>query len=137
MKVIDATDLILGRMCTRVAKMALNGEDVQVINCEKAVIIGKKSEIFNRFIRFTEMGVPAKGPFIHRGSDRIVRRTVRGMLPYKLPRGAEAFKRIMCYIGNPDNVEGAESIEDADIKKTNNIKFVTIKQVSEKLGFKY
>ena len=40
--VIDANELILGRLATQVAKKLLLGVEVQIINCEKAVISGTK-----------------------------------------------------------------------------------------------
>ena len=42
MIVIDASGHILGRLSTNVAKRILNGEDVIVVNAEKAIIIGPK-----------------------------------------------------------------------------------------------
>lgn len=137
--IIDAKDLILGRLATKAAKAALNGEEVNIVNCEKAVIVGKKEEIFARYLRKQDMGVPRKGPFLHRGADRIVRRTIRGMLPYKKEHGKEAFHKIMCFIEVPKEFEGKalKTFDDININNTSNLKFVTIKQVSEKVGFKY
>ena len=36
--IIDAKNLVLGRMATVVAKEALLGEKIDIINCEKAVV---------------------------------------------------------------------------------------------------
>ena len=39
---MNAEGLILGRMCSKVAKRLLNGEEVIILNAEKAVFSGKK-----------------------------------------------------------------------------------------------
>lgn len=137
--IIDAKDLVLGRFATIAAKAALNGEEVQIINCEQAIIVGKKENVFAKYKRKQDMGVPSKGPFLHRGADRIVRRTIRGMLPYKTERGKQAFHNVMCYVGVPFELEGKETktFDEINIKNSSNLKFVTVKEVSVKMGFKY
>jgi large subunit ribosomal protein L13 len=52
--VIDATDLILGRMASTVAKLVLKGERVIIINAEKALISGNKKNIVEKNTRFPE-----------------------------------------------------------------------------------
>ena len=44
--IIDAKDLIAGRMGAFVAKQLLLGETVDIVNAEKAVISGKKNVVF-------------------------------------------------------------------------------------------
>ena len=46
--IIDADGAILGRMCTNVAKRLLNGEEIAIVNSERAIITGKKFSIKNR-----------------------------------------------------------------------------------------
>ncbi len=136
--IIDATNLVLGRLATKAAKAALLGEQVTVINCEKAVISGKKETVFKRYKQKQDMGIPAKGPFILRMPDRFVRRIIRGMLPYKQPRGAEAFKRITCFLGVPKEQEGKATsvLAEANSRKLPTGKFVTVKEVCTFLGAK-
>ena len=38
--IIDATDLVLGRMANQVAKRLLQGEEIQIVNAEKAIVSG-------------------------------------------------------------------------------------------------
>ena len=42
--VINAEKHILGRMSTNVAKRILNGEDVIIVNAEKAIITGNRDD---------------------------------------------------------------------------------------------
>lgn len=139
MVVIDATNLILGRLASYAAKQALLGEQVSVINCESAVMTGDKKKILARFIRFRQMGWPTSGPFIHRYPDRIVKRTIRGMLPYKMGRGRDAFKRVRCYLGVPEKLqkESSVTVDTANISKIPNLKYVDLKTISQRLGAKF
>lgn len=69
--------------------------------------------------------------------DRFVRRTIRGMLPYKQPKGVAAFKKIRCFMGVPDKFKDIPSNEK--IKGTTqlpNFKFITIGELCKSLGGK-
>lgn len=136
--IIDAKNMILGRLATVVAKKALEGNSVFVINCEQAIISGDKKKILINQKRRFDMGSHAKGPFIPKSSDRFVKRTIRGMLPYKKPRGAEAFSRIRCYVGIPQDLQGKEAIilKKADFSKLPTLKYLTIEKICKFLGGK-
>lgn len=136
--IINAENLVVGRIATISAKKALNGEKIDIVNCEKAILTGSRANIFAKYRRKISLGVPLKGPYFPRRADMMVRRIIRGMLPYKNERGRNAFKRIMCYIGVPDKLKDQkmETIEDANVKKLTNLKYVTIKEVSEHIGAK-
>ncbi|MFT4311519.1 MAG: 50S ribosomal protein L13 [Candidatus Woesearchaeota archaeon] len=135
--IINAQDMIVGRLGTVVAKKALQGEEVSIVNAEKAVITGKKDQILARFKQKRQLGAPLIGPHFPKTSERILKRMIRGMLPYKKPRGREAFERIKCYKGIPKQFEGKkmETIEGAHVDKTN-ARYITIQEVSKQLGAK-
>jgi len=139
MKIIDAKDLIVGRMANQVAKLALAGEKVNIINCEKAVITGTRKNILAKIKHKRDIGDPYKGPFFPRMPDRLVRRMIRGMLPWKKARGREAFKRVMCYIGVPEKFanEKIETIEAADYSRLKTAKYLRVKDISIMLGAKW
>lgn len=136
--IIDATNSIVGRIATLAAKQALLGEEIIVVNCEKAYITGRKKYITDDYLRKRKQGTWATGPFYHRQPDRLVRRIIRGMLPYKQEKGKSAFKRIMCYMGVPEEFKNQEMliIEKALISKVPNLKYVSIKEISQLLGAK-
>ena len=46
MEIIDATDTLLGRMSSYVAKKLLQGEEIIIVNAEKCAISGNKVTIF-------------------------------------------------------------------------------------------
>ena len=138
MVVIDGSDLVLGRLATAVAKKALLGETIDVVNCEKSIITGNRKTILKKYTKRRQRGIPTKGPFFPRRADMIVRRTIRGMLPYKTTRGREAFKRVRCHIGVPKELENskAETIGGAHMSKLTSLKHVRVKDLSESLGVK-
>ena len=131
--IIDATGSTLGRLSTKTAKRLLNGEEIAVINSEKAIISGKKRMIKEKYMQKREVGTYRKGPFFPRMPDMIVKRTIRGMIPYQTPHGRTAFKRLKCYIGIPKEFEGKkfEKIEEAE---KHPIDFITVEELSRSLG---
>lgn len=145
--IINAEGQILGRLCTFVAKKALLGEEVIVVNAEKAVISGNKEVIFRKELeklKIRNLGNPRKGPFHQKRPDKFVRRSIRGMLPWRKSRGREAFKRVMVYIGIPE--EEIKKRHDIDIKKTKiedlngmkkDIKGTTVGEVCRFIGGKF
>jgi large subunit ribosomal protein L13 len=68
-----------------------------------------------------------------------MKRTIRGMLPYKRPRGVEAFKNIKAYVGIPVEFAGKdmEVPEEVHINRLNNPNYVTLGAVSTFLGAKF
>ena len=128
MIVIDASNLILGRMATFVAKQALLGQEVKVINVEKAIVSGRKKFTISDTQNDANRGTPAKGPFIPKMADRYVRRSIRGMLPYKQPKGAEAYKRVLCYVGVPEELKDKETmtVAGANVEKLPTLNYIAI-----------
>ncbi len=136
--IIDAKEMIVGRIGTVAAKKALLGEKIDIINCESAVITGSRDYLVGEWKRRSDQGTYQRGPFIARMPDRFVRRIIRGMLPYKQTKGKTAFGNIMCYNGVPKEFAGKETlkIEDAHISKMNNKKYMTVGEICKKLGQK-
>lgn len=134
--IIDATNLKVGRFATIAAKAALKGEDVVIVNCEKAILTGRKREVIDKFKQRRARGGPHWGPFFPRMPDRLVRRMIRGMLPTETERGREAFARVMCHIGNPNGVD-AKTIADADISTSQTLKYITVGELCQELGGRY
>ena len=133
--IIDATDTILGRLASYSAKKALAGEEIIIINAEKAIVSGRKTDILRRYKFKRDVGDSIKGPFNSRMPDRMVRRTIRGMLPRKTHRGKEAFKNIKVHIGTPKDITGKpERIEKHNKSALNNPKYITVAEISKWLG---
>ena len=133
--VIDASGATIGRLGTNVAKRLINGEEIAIINSEKAIISGKKSSIKERYKQKREVGTYRKGPFFPRMPDQILKRTIRGMIPYQSPHGRSSFKRLKCYIGVPKEFE-KEKIEVIKDAKKQPVDFMTVQELSRFLGAK-
>ena len=117
--VVNGEGLILGRMCSKVAKRLLNGEQIIVVNAEKIVISGKRKSKVAEAHKFLEVGAPERGPFHSRRPDRIVCKTVRGMVPWRQPKGKNAYKRLKVFLGVPQELKDQkmETIEQANAAK--------------------
>lgn len=134
--IIDADGLILGRMATSVAKRILNGEEIVVINAEKAILSGKKRSKLKDAVEFLSVGQYRRGPFHYRRPDKIVRKSVRGMLPFKQPKGKQAYKRLKVYMGVPSNLKDLkmETLPNAQAKKLT-CPYFTVGEFSKEIGW--
>ena len=131
MIIIDGKNAVLGRLASYAAKESLKGEEIIVLNCLDIIITGNKEDIKKEFQeKRSRVGSIQKGPKHSMVSEKIVKRTIRGMLPnYREGRGREAFKRIKCYSGIPKEFQNKESIKLNEKKKikANKIKEFAIK----------
>jgi len=134
--IIDAKGLVLGRMSSIVAKRLLNGETIIVLNAEKAAISGKRLQIVHEAKSFLEVGHPRKGPYHYRRPDRIVRKTIRGMLPRKKPKGIQALKRLRVYLGAPIEFENKrfQTIFEASADKLKS-PYITVGELAKEIGW--
>ena len=134
--IIDADMLILGRMASKIAKRLLNGEEIIIVNAEKAVISGRKKTKVNEARTFLEVGGVSRGPFHYRRPDRIVRKAVKGMLPIRQPKGKNAYKRLKAFIGIPDEFkkQNVETVEEAQAKKLT-CSYFTVGQLAREIGW--
>lgn len=133
--IIDAKDTILGRLASFTAKKLLNGEKVIIINAQEIVISGRKEDILKKYKERRDKGDIVKGPFFPRTSDRIVRRSIRGMLPWHKAKGRNAFKNLRVYSNTPKNLKGSvESLKEYHVSNLKDIKFIRIKEISKWLG---
>jgi large subunit ribosomal protein L13 len=134
--VIDAEDCIAGRLASYVAKRLLKGEEIVIVNAEKSVVSGNPKAIQEFFFSKIKKGDPYHGPFYPKQPDRILRRIVRGMLPFHKAKGREAYERLKVFVSVPKDFEGRNF---EVIEKTRNkleCKFITLKEISEKFGVK-
>ncbi len=137
-EVIDGEGLILGRLASGVAKRLLNEPETEIVivNAERVVISGTKEHVIADYKTKHDRGSKEQGPFYPRMPDRIVKRTIRGMLPYKQGKGRAAFSRVKVFLGVPEVFEADErqTMESASAARLSR-KYVTVGEVSEKLGW--
>ncbi|MDD3791594.1 MAG: 50S ribosomal protein L13 [Candidatus Bathyarchaeota archaeon] len=134
---VNAEDQIIGRMCSKVAKLLLNGEEVVILNAEKAVFSGKKKNKISEAKEFLDVGAPERGPFHYRRPDRYLRKTVRGMVPFKQPKGKSAYKRLKVFMGIPEEYKNKNmiSFDDAQVANLKGPHF-TLAELAKEIGWR-
>jgi large subunit ribosomal protein L13 len=134
--VVNGEGLILGRMCSNVAKRLLKGEQIVIVNAEKVIISGKKKSKVAEAKQFLEVGAPDRGPFHSRRPDRIVRKTVRGMVPWKQPKGKVAYKRLKVFMGIPEELKD-QKLETDKYAQSSKLKgpHFTLGQLAVEIGW--
>ena len=135
--IVNADGLILGRMASIVAKSLLDGNKVIILNAEKAIISGKKKSKVAEAKEFLEVGAPKKGPFHYRRPDRILKKTVKGMLPHRQPKGKSAYKRLRVFLGIPREFENIQMITLKEAKATKlRGPYLTLGELAKEIGWK-
>jgi len=120
--VVDADGLVLGRLCTEVARLLRGkhkpiytpnvdtGDHVIIINADKVVMTAGKAE---RTFKYHHTGYPGgikSESYAHlhaRKPAEAVRKSVKGMLP-KGPLGRQQLTKLKVYAG-PDHPHGAQA----------------------------
>jgi large subunit ribosomal protein L13 len=119
--VIDATDIVLGRLATHVATLLRGkhkptyaphmdtGDFVVIVNAEKIAVSGNKRT--DKFV-YRHSGYPgglrarSVGEMIEKHPDRLIEKAVKGMLP-KNRLGRAMGKKLKVYAG-PSHPHGAQ-----------------------------
>ncbi len=137
--VVDATDHIAGRLSSHVAKLLIKGNRVSIVNCDKIMISGTRSNIISEYREFLEINSInhwKHGPKHPRRPDTIMKKMIRGMLPKEKPSGKEAHKRLRTYIGSPKEVKSLKKIkfEKAMIRKSSS-NYTTMADLGRTVGW--
>ena len=130
--VVDATDQVLGRMCTKVAKLLRGkhkaeftphvdcGDNVIIVNADKIIITGKKMTD-RTYLSYTGYpgGQRATNPATilakPNGADKLLRRVVKGMLP-KNKLADQLLGNLYIY-GGAEHQQQAQSPKAIDINQ--------------------
>lgn len=126
--VVDATDVVLGRLASQVAMLLRGkhkpvfaphvdaGDFVVVVNADKVAITGKKLE---QKRAYRHSGYPGGirsigyGDLMAKHPERVVEKAVKGMLP-KNSLGRKMFRKLKVYAG-PEHPHKAQRPEPYDI----------------------
>ena len=130
--IVDGKNAVLGRLAVGTAKKLMSGEEVQIFNAEKVIITGRPNLIKEKYLARRARGNPHHGPFFPRMPHLIVRRTIRGMLPYKTNKGRAAFKKLRVYNGAvPKGTDKAEALATKPIRS----RYITVGELAKALGW--
>lgn len=130
--VVDATGQIVGRLCSKVAKLLRGkykpnftphvdcGDNVIIINAAKVVFSGKKEtdKVYTRYTGYPggqRFDTPADLRKREGGVERIIRHAVKGMLP-KGPLGRSLMRNLYVYEGSEHKHE-AQQPKSIDINQ--------------------
>jgi len=131
-RIVDGKNAVLGRLASMTAKEILAGNAVTIVNAEKVIITGDRKVIVNKYLDRRRRGSPQHGPFFPKQPDQIVKRAVRGMVPYKTNKGRQAMKKLRVYTGQPKEVHGeSHSIATKQVRSD----FVRVEDVAKALGW--
>ncbi|MCL4364723.1 MAG: 50S ribosomal protein L13 [Candidatus Marsarchaeota archaeon] len=138
--VIDGSNKVLGRVASQVAKMLLTNNRVSVVNAESMIMTGHEKSLMEKYKRLIELkdkANPEHSPYWPRRSDLFVKRVIRGMLPYKKPKGKSAFKNLKVYIGVPESLRGAKAEDSIRTKDPKDIfeTTMTVGKLMQRLGY--
>ena len=138
--VVDGTNCISGRLCSKVSKLLLQGNRVSVVNSEKVMVSGNKYEVIESYkdkLEVSSVTNPIHGPFHPRRPDTIITKMIRGMVPKRKPSGMQAFKRLRVYIGIPDELKNStmQTFDDARITKQQSF-YISMGDVAKQIGWK-
>lgn len=139
--IIDGNGLIVGRVSARIAKEMLRGNDVTVVNADKMVFSGNKTHVlwlYKERRSMQDKANPEHNPKWPRRPDLLVRRIIRGMLPWKAARGKQAFKKLKVYMGmpgklTPDTPEWLDGVSASKLKTT---RLFSISDLCAELGWR-
>ena len=120
--VVDAEGQILGRMCTKVAKLLRGkykpnftpnvdcGDNVIIINADKVQLTGNKwnDRVYVRYTGFPG-GQREYTPqdLMNKGADRLIRKVVKGMLP-KTRLGNKLINNLKIFAGAEHNLQAQQ-----------------------------
>lgn len=136
--VVDATDKVAGRIASVVAKYLLEGEHIVIVNAEKAVLSGNRLTLIREYkerLNIRTRTAPWKGPFHPRQPQGILRRIVRGMVPWKKPRGRLAMKRLRVYHGVPEGLKITRRLDLPQLERRGR-RTVYLGDIARELGWK-
>ena len=141
--VYDAKDKILGRFCSQIAKKALLGEKLVIINAKDAIMSGRRNQILAKYVHLRHirnLSNPRRGPFHSSRPDTFLRQKMRFMMP-KNSRGADALKRVHVYIvGIPNSKAHRYASQDPIMFKKCSVerlknKYITVEDICNHMGW--
>ena len=129
--VVDAEDMVLGRLASEVAKILRGkhkpiftphmdtGDGVIIVNASKVRVTGRKAEQKRYFRHTGYMGHELYTPFssmIAKHPERVIEKAVYGMLP-KTALGRQVLRRKLRVFGGPEHTHAAQQPQTLSFPK--------------------
>jgi len=140
--IVDGKDLVLGRLASFAAKRLLEGEKVTILNAEHVIVSGRGDttvDSYRAWLGTRNVANPRRGPIHPKRPEDIVRRAVRGMLPYSKAHGIEAFRRLRVYVSVPEEFSGKEmaQVPKAGLQSLGTRRYIRVGDLSKQLGARF
>ena len=140
-KIINGEDLIVGRVASYVAKNILkDNEEYHIYNAEKMVFSGEMKPLLAKYVMrraLKNKANPEHSPHWPKRPDLLVKRIIRGMLPYDKPTGKKIYKKIKVYIGNDEKLNGVNIEFNATYNKAKLDRYVTVYELCKALAYRF
>lgn len=143
--VVDGRGHLLGRLASTVAKELLLGQEVVVVRCEELNISGNhhrnKQKWSERANRKSNTNPRRGGSWTFRAPSKLFWKAVRGMLPHKTERGAEALGRLKVFEGIPAPYDKVKRVVVPAALRVTHLKpgrdFTHLGQLCHEVGWKH
>ena len=137
---VNAEGLVAGRMASKIAKRAINGETIIIVNAEKVILVGTRQAVMKKFQQRVDAAVksnPLYEPKYDRVPSKILQKMIRGMLPNKSRTRERLLKQIKIFNSVPEKIKLEEAEKMDEIKCNEKHDFMTMEEVAKLLGGKW
>ena len=137
---VDGSNLVAGRLSSKIAKRLIDGETIVIVNAEKVVMVGRREEIVAKYKKKVDARVlsnPLYGPKYERIPSRILKRMIKGMLPNRKKTAERIMKQLKIYNQIPITLKNAELELITGVGYNDKHDFITLKEISELIGGKW
>ena len=134
---VDGSNLVAGRLSSKIAKRLIDGETIVIVNAEKVVMVGRREEIVAKYKKKVDATVhsnPHFGPKYERIPSRILKRMIKGMLPNRKVTAERIMKQLKIYNGVPITLKDTKFETVSGVTYNDKHDFITLKEISELIG---
>ncbi|KAK2961369.1 putative 60S ribosomal protein L16 [Blattamonas nauphoetae] len=142
--VVDCKGHLKGRLASVVAKQLLKGQKIVLVRCEETNVAGtfiRNKIIHMRYLNKTMRSNPRRGHRHQSAPSLMVFKAIRGMLPHKTTRGANALKNLRVYDGVPTEYEKVKKMVIPAALRVQNLragsKYIRLGDLAVQIGWKY
>lgn len=125
---INARGHILGRLATKIVSYLKQNKQIQVFDAGHILISGNRKDILEKWGMRKSLGTERKGPFYSFLLEKIVKRTVRGMLNKK--KTTKLLSKLKIYRSKvPENINPKKEILVP--QKAQPYKYIFLKEIEK------
>ena len=142
--VVDTRGHLLGRLASIIARELLSGQKVVLVRAEEVNVTGSLMRNKLKYHEFLKKRVNTnhtRGPFHLRAPAKMLWRAIRGMLPHKTPRGAQAMANLKVFEGVPPPYDKVKRVVVPEALRVLRLKpgrkYTVLGRLSTEVGWKH